>query len=188
MMRLNDEPHEIRSWTESPGVDEKTLKAAVPAVGRGQHDRARGRVSCRRGDLTDRGHDQPSGRAQRYLPTECGVAARHRDDDPDVGQGRIRVVKAETAPHSFRIDFRCTFFCWQQPRIFEGVPMTNAAGEIKQLKDDFRSARAKAVAAQGVVTRAFESFLAGNGAGPTAEHLGCLHSTHLADDTAGASM
>ena len=27
------EPHEVRSWTESLGVDEKTLRAAVAAVG-----------------------------------------------------------------------------------------------------------------------------------------------------------
>jgi len=26
-------PHEVRSWTQSLGVDEKTLKAAVAAVG-----------------------------------------------------------------------------------------------------------------------------------------------------------
>ena len=28
-----NEPHEVRSWTESLGVDERTLKAAVAAVG-----------------------------------------------------------------------------------------------------------------------------------------------------------
>jgi hypothetical protein len=28
-----NEPHEVRSWTESLGVDVKTLKAAVAAVG-----------------------------------------------------------------------------------------------------------------------------------------------------------
>ena len=27
------EPHEVRSWTEALGVDEKTLRAAVAAVG-----------------------------------------------------------------------------------------------------------------------------------------------------------
>ena len=32
LIALN-EPHEVRSWTESLGVDEKTLKAAVAAVG-----------------------------------------------------------------------------------------------------------------------------------------------------------
>lgn len=32
LIALN-EPHEIRSWTESLGVDEKTLRAAVAAVG-----------------------------------------------------------------------------------------------------------------------------------------------------------
>jgi hypothetical protein len=28
-----DEPHEVRSWTESLGVNEQQLKAAVAAVG-----------------------------------------------------------------------------------------------------------------------------------------------------------
>lgn len=27
------EPHEVRSWTEALGVDERTLRAAVAAVG-----------------------------------------------------------------------------------------------------------------------------------------------------------
>lgn len=27
------EPHEVRSWTEALGIDEKTLRAAVAAVG-----------------------------------------------------------------------------------------------------------------------------------------------------------
>ena len=28
-----DEPHEVRSWTEALGVDEKTLQGAVAVVG-----------------------------------------------------------------------------------------------------------------------------------------------------------
>lgn len=32
LIALN-EPHEVRSWTESLGVDEETLRAAVAAVG-----------------------------------------------------------------------------------------------------------------------------------------------------------
>jgi len=64
-----------------------------------------------------------------------------------------------------------------------GVLMTYDANEIQQLRDEFRSARADAQAAQDVVTQAYELFLADKGAGSTQEQLAHLHKTHLIEES-----